>query len=276
MLDVFRSAPTSVRREIIGNLPSIVDGNGYSIVKEAIVDVDGHVRGGAVVAAGIKAIAELEPEVQRLAESGFFDVRIKAMKALINIDLQSAMTLIARFADAGSVEDKKVYLAVAETLNGEENFRFIRNLLSDKDEGVRRASVRVMGNFLGDERYATLFESLLMKRDIPHEVLKVIKEQKLVWFRGRLVEIFTDESQGLWTRYYALAALGSFEDHDLFETFVTGLDDENSLIKIGSLKALSDLADAGAIEHVRSLAMSSDEDVRSTAQFVMEKLESIW
>ncbi len=272
-LEVFRSAPTSVRREIIANLPSIIRGNGYSIIKEAIVDMDGHVKGGAVVAAGLKAIGELREDVKLLAQTGFFDVRIKAMKALIRIDLQAALALIVRFMDAGSVEDKKVYLAVADTLSSEENFLFIRDLLSDKDEGVRRASAGVMGNFLSDERYADLFESLLMKRDIPHEVLKVIKEQRLVRFRGRLVEIFADETQGLWTRYYALAALASFEDHELFETFVRGLDDENSLIKIGSLKALSDLDDMKAIEYVRPFVMSPDDDVRATAEFVMEKLE---
>ncbi len=57
-----------------------------------------------------------------------------------------------------------------------------------------------------------------------------------------------------------------------FELFVKGLNDENSLIKIGSLKALSDLRDKKAIVYVEPLVDNKDDDVRSTAEFVISTL----
>ena len=78
--------------------------------------------------------------------------------------------------------------------------------------------------------------------------------------------------KSLWTRYYALLALGAFEDPSLFELFVKGLDDESNLIKIGSLKALSDLKDQKAVNYVKPLTKHTDDDVRSTAEFVMNYL----
>jgi HEAT repeat protein len=69
-----------------------------------------------------------------------------------------------------------------------------------------------------------------------------------------------------------LLALGAFEDPLLFELFVKGLNDENNLIKIGSLKALSDLKDKKAVVFVKPLIKDKDDDVRSTAEFVMDSL----
>jgi HEAT repeat protein len=69
-----------------------------------------------------------------------------------------------------------------------------------------------------------------------------------------------------------LLALGAFEDPSLFELFIEGLNDENSLIKIGSLKALSDLKDHRAIVYVKPFINNKDDDVRSTAEFVMNSL----
>jgi HEAT repeat protein len=130
----------------------------------------------------------------------------------------------------------------------------------------------VIGAFIDDEGYAELFQQLLKAESIPHEVLKIVKEKKLIQFRSLLNKIFSDTTKGLWTRYYALMALGAFEDPSLFRLFVEGLQDQNSLIKIGSLKALNDLKDKKAIVHVKPLINNKDEDVRSTAEFVMNSL----
>ena len=112
-----------------------------------------------------------------------------------------------------------------------------------------------------------------MNEEVPHEVLKVIKEKRLSLFKDRLIGLFDDKSRGLWTRYYALSALSSFEDHGLFDTFTRGLEDENSIIKIGCLKALSDLNDVRALEYIMPFIQNADEDVRSTAESVINRLE---
>jgi HEAT repeat protein len=79
----------------------------------------------------------------------------------------------------------------------------------------------------------------------------------------------------MWTRYYALAALGVFEDNSLFDIFVNGLKDENGLIIIGCIRALADLNDKRAIHHIHPFTGNSNEDVKSTAESVLEKLEGI-
>jgi HEAT repeat protein len=68
--------------------------------------------------------------------------------------------------------------------------------------------------------------------------------------------------------------LSSFEDHALFDTFAGGLEDQNNIIKIACLKALSDLNEARALNYIMPFVQSDDEDIRSTAEFVMNKLEA--
>jgi HEAT repeat protein len=220
------------------------------------------------------SLTELRGDIEEAAKKDFLDVRIKAMNALIHLDSDGAMELLGGFVHDGSDEDKRVYLAVAGLLNEERNLPFVEKLLSDHDLKIRGAVSTVIGNFIDDERYMNMFVRQLMEDDIPHEVLKVIKEKKLSRFKERLKEIFDDRSKGLWTRYYALSALSSFTDHSLFETFTEGLEDENSIIKIGCLRALSDLNDMRALDYVMPFVQSTDEDVSSTAEFVINKLEA--
>jgi HEAT repeat protein len=92
-------------------------------------------------------------------------------------------------------------------------------------------------------------------------------------FKDRLVEIFVDRSKGMWTRYYALSALGVFEDSLLFNIFVNGLNDENGLIIIGCIRALADLNDKKAMVYILPFTDSTNEDIKSTAVSVLEKLE---
>jgi HEAT repeat protein len=273
LTSVYSASSVEVRRMIIANLPSIAAGKALPILKEAITDADVHVKKEAVIVAGLKAVSELKDSVLHLARHGFFDVRVQALRALMSIDRNQALTLVKWLAESGSVEDKKTYLCIVDTIDSENNYPLIRVLLADRDEGVRRAAAKAIGNYLDEPRYVDLFGELLIGRNIPHEALKAIKEKKLTGFRNILMEIFADETQKLWSRYYALAALSSFEDHGLFETFVKGLDDANSLIKIGSLKALSDLNNVAAIEYVRPCLLCKDDDVRSTAEHVIERLQ---
>ena len=274
LLKVFLSSTVDIKREIAKGLPTIVGGSGLLVIKEAMKDLDGHVKGDAMITAGVMSLNELKGEIEAAAVRDFHDVRIKALNALIRLDSASALDLIRNFVQDGTGDDKRVYLAVAGFLNGESNLPFIKKLLSDNDEKVRSAAASALGNFLDDERYMSIFVKQLKARDIPHEVLKVIKERRLTVFKERLQEIFEDTGRGLWTRYYALSALSSFEDGSLFDTFAGGLGDENSIIKIGCLKALSDLNDARARDYVLPFIQSDDEDIRSTAEFVMDKLEA--
>jgi len=77
----------------------------------------------------------------------------------------------------------------------------------------------------------------------------------------------------MWTRYYALSALGVFEDSSLFDIFVNGLNDENGLIIIGCIRALADLNDKKAMVYILPFTDSTNEDIKSTAVSVLEKLE---
>ncbi|HEY3278622.1 MAG TPA: HEAT repeat domain-containing protein [Syntrophorhabdaceae bacterium] len=275
LIDAFLSAPVEARRDIIQNIENIVGGTGYGIVSKAIRDADSHVRGLAVARAGRMGFAALIDEIKEMAMNGFSDVRSKALKSLIQLNPAEAMVLVDRFVNHGSPEDKKVFLAAAHALDKERNYPYLTKLLKDRDEGIQRATITVFGNFLEDERYMTILADLLKDRDIPHEALKVVKEKKLTAFRDRLISLFTDHNQGTWTRYYALSALDGFKDRSLFDLFLAGLEDEESLIRIGSVNALSDLEDPRALLHIVPFTESEDEDIRSSAEAAVSRLENL-
>jgi len=275
LLNIFQSAPVEAKREIMTGLPGLVQGDSCSIVRKAIKDTDGHIKGYAVDVVGALLLRELKSEISEIVQNGFPDVRVKAIKTLILLDREQAMKLVRQFVSSGSGNDKKVYLSAAHLINGEDNYPLIEKLISDADESVRRNAISVISNFVDNEQYIELIRKILMDDNVPHEVLKVIKDKKLDMFKSRLIELFTDKNKGMWTRYYALAALGVFEDGTLFDIFVNGLSDENSLIIIGCIRALADLNDRKAVSYIQSFVNSDNEDVRSTAESVLEKLEGI-
>jgi HEAT repeat protein len=272
LISLFLTSSAPVKREIARGAGIIVQGRGYDFLKEAIKDPDGHVKSYAVNVIGEMQLKELENEIIDLSKYGFLDVRINAINALIKLNLIEAKKLIDQFVESGSLEDKKVYLSVAKNISGDDNFPHIQKLFLTKDEEIRKAVVTIIGNFIDDERYAAIFQKLLRSDNVPHEALKIIREKRLAQFKPVLYKIFSNMGKSLWTRYYALLALGAFEDPALFELFVKGLDDESNLIKIGSLKALSDLKDQKAVNYVKPLTKHTDDDVRSTAEFVMNYL----
>lgn len=272
LLTSFLASSAAVKREIVKNADKIISGKGHDLLKEALHDQDGHVQSYAVKSIGTLKLKILKNDIIALAKEGFMDVRINALKTLISLYNDEAMGLIHQFVNSDSREDKKVYLAVARNVTGDDNFQSITKLCTDNDEVIRKATISIIGNFIDDERYKEIFQKLLKSEDIPHEVLKIIKEKKLTQFSQRLKKIFIDTEKGLWTRYYALLALGAFGEPSFFELFIEGLNDENSLIKIGSLKALSDLKDQRAIVHVEPFVESKDEDVRSAAEFFMNSI----
>jgi len=272
LLASFQTGSSLVRREISKNAHIILAGKGYLLMKKALNDQDGHVKSYAVTAVGSMKLKKLENEIITLSRVGFMDVRISALKALLALDKDKAISLLVEFVNSDSTEDKKVYLAVAKNITGDLNFPLLETIFAHGNDDIKRSAVNVIGNFIDDMRYSQIFQNLLQTDNIPHEVLKIIKEKRLAQFKPFLNKIFSDTNKSLWTRYYALLALGALEDPSLFELFVQGLNDENSLIKIGSLKALSDLKDKKAIAYVEPLANNKDDDVRSTAEFVMSSL----
>jgi HEAT repeat protein len=275
LLNIFLSSSVDVKREIITGIPAILDGSGALLVGKAIQDTDGHIKGHAVDAIGLLSLQDLKDEIVNIAKKDFFDVRTKAMNVLVRLDRDQAIKLMESFVYDGTSEDKKVCIAAVNRIDSEKNFTFIEKLSSDDDETVRRSAIGSIGYFLDSEAHVNLLKKILMDDDIPHEVLKIIKDKKLNMFRDRLVEIFMDIGKGLWTRYYALMALAVFEDGSLFDIFVSGLKDDNNLIIIGCIRALSDLNNKKAIHYIRPFADNSNEDVQSTAASVLEKLESV-
>jgi len=275
LLEIFTASPVDVKREIIGNIRNIVDGDGRRIIMEAISDPDGHVQGSAVSAAGAFGFTDLKGKILEISKSSYPDVRSKALKALIKLDMTDAVSLMDEFVNSGTTDDKKVFLSAAGALDNDRNYPYITKLLQDKDESIRKAAIGVFGNFLEDKRYMDILAALLKDEEVPNEALKVVKEKKLTMFRDRLIDLFMDGSKGMWTRYYALTALDAFRDHTLFDLFLKGLEDENSLIKIGSVNALSGLDDPRALLHIVPFTESEDEDVRSSAEAAIGRLENL-
>jgi len=275
LLKRFLTAPVELKREIVMNVPAVVDGSGCSIIKEALKDTDGHIKGFAVEAVGNLKLMNLKDDIIHILKEDFHDVRVKALRTLVRLDPARAMGMIEAFVERGSVDDKKVYLAATGLIDGNKNLPFVTRLLSDEDEGVRRSTIGILGNFVDDESYLDLLQKTLTDDEIPHEVLKVIKDKKLSRFKDRLVGIFTNGSKGMWTRYYALSALGAFGDPALFDIFAKGLRDENGLITIGCIRALADLNDERAMDYIRPYVDDANDDIRSAAEMFINKMRNV-
>ncbi|MCX8022106.1 MAG: HEAT repeat domain-containing protein [Syntrophorhabdaceae bacterium] len=273
LLEKFRESSIEAKREIIKNAPYIIDGPGISIIKEALNDPDGHIKGDGVIAAGVMGLKALTEDITKIAMGDFFDVRRKAFETLLKFDGERCHELVETLVNSPSVEDRKLYLSVASKLDGGTNLPFIKKLLQDGEESVRKAAIGVMGAFLDDDRYMEIFKSILMDKNVPHEILKIIKDRRLIIFKERLIDIFM-QSDELWTKYYALMALSSFEDPDLFDIFLKGLKDREDLIKIGSIKALADLNDKRAIPHIMPFVLDTNDDIRSEAEMAIERMEN--
>ena len=150
----------------------------------------------------------------------------------------------------------------------------MKRLLSDPDETVVRAAIYTTGKLIEkDDRYLEILGRLFIERPFLHELLRVIRERKLSTFMDRLITLFFDVDRDVWTRYEALAALASFREHSLLNVFINGLRDENTLIKIGSIKALADLRDPSAFPHVASFVRSHDAALRSAANAALKQLK---
>ena len=124
LLRCFQSSPLATKREIMKQLGRITDGNGYSIIREAMRDADGHIQAEAAAIAGAMSMRELTPDVELIAKKGFADVRRKALLALLRLDTALALEAINGFVTNGNPEDKKIYLAVTPYIDGEHQFSF--------------------------------------------------------------------------------------------------------------------------------------------------------
>lgn len=274
LAEAFACAPLEVRREVSRYL-AVVEGRGLALARAALADEDGHVRGNAAEAAAAMGLTELSPEVSAMTRQGFPDIRRKAMLALVGLDPPGAARLAEEFVTKGSAEDKKVYLAAAGRMDGEARINLISLLLDDPEDLIRKRAVAVLGDVMDqDSRFLDLVGHLLEGPSVPHEVLKVVREHRLVAFRERLTEIFRDRGKEIWTRYYALCALGALGERALIPVISEGLADENTLIKIGSIKALADLGDETAGPSVAPFTQSEDPTLRSVAEAALNALTS--
>ncbi|HOJ42913.1 MAG TPA: HEAT repeat domain-containing protein [Syntrophorhabdaceae bacterium] len=275
LLDKFLTSSIEIKREIIQHLPRILRQDGFRIVKEALDDPDGHIKGDALTAIGGLGLKEFKDKVIELARNGYMDVRQKALRTLINLDFVKFHEIISDFALKGTKEDKKVYLSIAPFVNKDMNYPIVRFLLKERDETIRKSTINLIGRFLDDEKYFELFKNLVDDDNVPHEALKIIKDKKMDIFKDRLVQIFLNTDNEMWTRYYALLALGSFKDTSLFDIFLRGLDSDSNIIKLGSLKALSNLNDKRVLDYIKPYLISDNEDIRLAAESILEKFHSI-
>jgi len=274
LLKAFLSGSIELKREIISALPFIIKGNGESIVVEAIKNPDGHVRGNGFKVAGKMKIKSLKEEIIKSSKDDYFDVRVKAFSALIDIDRVSAFALIEHFLKNGSSMDKKVYLSCVEKFDKDINYPFLKKLCEDSDEEIRRKAIRVIGSLSEDERFLDLLkQNLKDEKNIYPDILGVIKEKRLSIFKDRLIQIYSDRERDIWTRYYALSALASFKKASLFDVFLEGLGEENKLLKIASIKALSALKEKRALNFLKPLLNEQDQEIKEIVSTVIKEFE---
>jgi len=78
LLRHFMAAPVEVKREIMMSIPVVVNGSGCSIIKEALRDTDGHIKGFAVDAVGSLGLTNIKEDNVRILREDYHDVRVKA------------------------------------------------------------------------------------------------------------------------------------------------------------------------------------------------------
>lgn len=270
---LFASGSLTLKRELIKQLPGIAEGDATGVLRKALKDEDGHVRGDAALAVARLGLKDLTAEVVDLVVDGFPDVRKKGLQALALLDGQRVAELVERLVQSNRTEDRKIALSVVDQLDKEQAFAVMQVLLDDADESVVRSAIYTAGSLLNrDKRYMKLFDRLLGERPVLHGLLRVIREQRLDAFRDRLVKILCEQGSDAWTRYQVLTALAGLRDHSLLDVFVGSLNDESTLIKIGSIKALAELADARAVAYVRPFMKSQDAALRSAASIAVKEL----
>jgi HEAT repeat protein len=270
---LFVQAPLTLKRELIRQLPAIVKGDATGLLRKALKDEDGHVKGDAALAAARLGLKTLTEDIADISIEGFSDVRKKGLQALATLDKQRVSELVETLSRSDRSDDRKIALTILDKLDREQAFGVMQVLLGDPDESVVRSAIYTAGNLLArDNRYLKLLNKLLAKRPVLHELLRVIREHRLDAFRDALVSIFCEQRGDAWTRYQVLTTLAALRDHSLFNIFTGGLRDESTLIKIGSIKALSDLADTTAIVHVRPFMNSQDAALRSAAGAAVKEL----
>jgi HEAT repeat protein len=273
---LFTSAPLTLKRVLVQQLPLIAGGDATALLLKALNDEDGHVKGDAALAASRLGLKDLTEEIANISIDGFLDVRKKGLQALVTLDAGRGAELIEKLARSKRSEDRKVALTMVDQLDKEQAFRIMQVLLEDPDESVARSAICAAGSVVQrDSRYLRLFDKLLAERPVVHELLRVIREQRLDAFRDSLVQLFFEQGSIAWTRYQVLTALAALRDHSLLDVFVGALRDESALIKIGSIKALSDLGDATAIAYVGPFMKSQDVALRSAASAAVKELRRL-
>jgi len=273
---LFMHAPLAVKRELMRQLSSVIDGDATSLMRKALADEDGHIKGDAALAAARLGLAGFTEEIVNISVDGFLDVRRKGLQALAALDKKRLGDVVETLARSGRIDDRKIALTAVDQLDKERTFGVMQVLLDDPDDSVVKSAIHTAGNILPrDNRYLKALNKLLAERPVLHELLRVIREQKLDAFKDPLVKLLGEQGDDAWTRYQVLTALAAFRDHSLLNVFVRSLQDENILIKIGSIKALSELADATAMAHVKPFMRSRDPALRSAASAAVKELRRL-
>lgn len=271
LIQIFVKSSVELKRLIAEHLERICL-DGKNLLSLALKDADGHVRGEAAEMIGRKMFVEMEEEILRLVRNDYPDVRRKALKSLLILNKKRAKTEIERFVKDGGQVEKKIYASLCNMLSADENYPLVKRLINSTDIEERKIAIRVIEQFVNDERYMHLLSETLNSKLVPHEALKVVREKKLTRFKERVVGIFLSEKD-LWTKYFALLALASFNDDSLFSVFLEAIEDKNPLIRIAGIKGLLSIRNKKDVElYIARLKLDSDENVRMEAEIAEKQL----
>ncbi|MDW8002896.1 MAG: HEAT repeat domain-containing protein [Deltaproteobacteria bacterium] len=271
LVDTFFRSTLEVKRKIVKHIEILCD-DGKEVLRLGLEDRDGHIRGDAAEAVGRKKWQEMKFEIVKMVRNDYPDVRVKALRSLISMSKEEAKLEIENLVINGNKEDKKIYVACSSMLSADENLKFVKSLIATDDPEDKKLTAQVIKWFIKDERYIGILENLLEGENIPYEALKIVKDEKIVKFKDRIVEIFNDESRDAWTRYFAISALASFSDKSLLPVFIRALGDENPLIRIAGIEGLVSIKDERALDYIVPLREDMDENVRLEAERAIEIL----
>jgi HEAT repeat protein len=270
--DILSRSSLETKREIALNLTLIAEPY-VRLVEGLLFDADDHIKGYAAEAAAFFNMHELAPRIEELSLTGYSDTRQKAFRSLCMLEQGRAQALAEEFVSRGNAEDKNIYLSAVEVMEKDLNYRLIQNLLHSRENRVVAMTVTVIGRLIEhDARYLDVIGDLLCRKKALPEALEIVKENKLIIFQHRLLNLLADLRHDTWTRYQTLSALAVMEDPNLFDVFAAGLKDEHNLIKIASIKALVRLRHIRAADLISPFLKNAETDLRHIAKTALDTL----
>jgi HEAT repeat protein len=261
-----------VRKEVAFVLGESGDIDVVDTLKEFSKDQIGHVRSAAYKSLGkLNATNEVEHLFNGLNDR-YPDVRESAMNALISIGTPK---VIQRFNDelyTDNIEHQRLAVMALGMIGSQDVAEPLLQAVSHPDSIIRKSAIESLGNIKDLEN----IDPILLALNDENSGVRKASASTLVALRGTdiLDNIkFMLNDDDVWVKYHVINLIGDMTDNNNVELIRKYLYDEQDLIKIATLKALSKIGTIELLEEIQRLKFESNRDVQEAAIMAVSNLQ---